>query len=152
VNRYNFQGQEKQVGSDYVQFKWRLHDPATGRFLSVDPLAENFHFNSTYAFAENRVINGVELEGLEWENFMSKFKNPNQLAVKPVPSGAGVQNQSYQVVVQNPKKGPSDLRSAFSLKGHDKFLLFLKVSISPLRTIRLSSIYPEVKGVVKKMN
>lgn len=113
VNRYSFQGQERQIGSDYIQFKWRLHDPATGRFLSVDPLGENFYFNSTYAFAENRVINGIELEGLEWENFMSKFKNPNQLSVKPVPSGNGVQNQSYQVVVQNPKKGLSDLRTAF---------------------------------------
>jgi len=113
INRYSFQGQERQIGSDYVQFKWRLSDPLTGRFLSVDPLGENFQFNSTYAFAENRVINGIELEGLEWENFMSKFKNPNQLAVKPIPTGQGVQNQSYQVVVQNPKKGLSDLRSTF---------------------------------------
>jgi hypothetical protein len=35
------------------------------------------------------------------------------LNVKPVPSGKGVQNQSYSVVVQNPKKALSDLRSTF---------------------------------------
>lgn len=65
VNRYLFQGQEKQVGSDYVQFKWRLHDPSTGRFLSVDPLSEDYQHNSTYAFSENKVTNHIELEGTE---------------------------------------------------------------------------------------
>ena len=65
INRYGFQGQEKQVGSDYVQFKWRLHDPLTGRFLSIDPLNEKFEYNSTYAFSENKVTGHIELEGLE---------------------------------------------------------------------------------------
>jgi len=32
----------------------------------VDPLAEKFYYNSTFAFSENRVIDGRELEGLEW--------------------------------------------------------------------------------------
>lgn len=31
----------------------------------MDPLAEDYVYNSTYAFAENRVIEGFELEGLE---------------------------------------------------------------------------------------
>jgi len=31
-------------------------------------LAESFYHNSTYAFSENRVINGIELEGLEYVN------------------------------------------------------------------------------------
>ena len=40
--------------------------PDIGRFISIDPLAEDYVHNSTYAFAENRVIDGYELEGLEW--------------------------------------------------------------------------------------
>jgi hypothetical protein len=47
---------------------------------------------------------------------MSKFKKPSELAVKPVPSGAGVQHQSYSVVVQGGKKDVSDLRSTFKDK------------------------------------
>jgi hypothetical protein len=31
----------------------------------VDPLFRKYSYNSTYAFAENRVIDGRELEGLE---------------------------------------------------------------------------------------
>lgn len=42
-----------------------MHDPRVGRFLSIDPLAEDYPWNSPYAFAENQVIKFVELEGLE---------------------------------------------------------------------------------------
>jgi uncharacterized protein (TIGR02594 family) len=38
-----------------------------GRFLSVDPLFKEYAWNSTYAFAENRVIDGIDLEGSEWK-------------------------------------------------------------------------------------
>jgi hypothetical protein len=37
------------------------------KFLSVDPLMSSFPWNSTYAFAENRVIDGIDLEGREWD-------------------------------------------------------------------------------------
>ena len=40
-------------------------DPQIGRFLQIDPLAERYVYNSTYAYAENDVINSIDLEGLE---------------------------------------------------------------------------------------
>lgn len=46
-------------------FKWRNHQPDIGRFFNIDPLAAKYVYNSPYAFSENRVVNGVELEGLE---------------------------------------------------------------------------------------
>jgi hypothetical protein len=42
-----------------------MHDPRVGRFFAVDPLAAKYPYNSPYAFSENRVIDGIELEGLE---------------------------------------------------------------------------------------
>jgi hypothetical protein len=42
-----------------------MHDPRIGRFFAVDPLAAKYPWNSPYAFSENRVVDGVELEGLE---------------------------------------------------------------------------------------
>lgn len=67
--RYGFQGQEtddevKGEGNS-VNFKYRMHDPRLGRFLSIDPLFASFPWNSPYAFSENRVVDGFELEGLE---------------------------------------------------------------------------------------
>jgi RHS repeat-associated protein len=71
--RFTFQGQEHDdelngsAGTSYA-FEYRMHDPRLGRFLSIDPLAAKYPHNSPYAFSENRVIDGVELEGLEHVN------------------------------------------------------------------------------------
>ncbi|HEX2899293.1 MAG TPA: RHS repeat-associated core domain-containing protein, partial [Bacteroidia bacterium] len=68
--RFGFQGQEGDdewsSSGNMLAFKYRIHDARLGRFLSIDPLAPKYPGNSTYAFAENRVIDGIELEGLEW--------------------------------------------------------------------------------------
>jgi len=68
-NLYKFQGQEEQKETGWVQFKWRNHDPALGRFFNVDPLAEDYVYNSPYAFQENKLGRGTELEGLELREF-----------------------------------------------------------------------------------
>ncbi len=67
--RYGFQGQEKDdevkgEGNSY-NFKYRMHDPRVGRFFARDPLSGKYPWNSPYAFSENKVIQFVELEGLE---------------------------------------------------------------------------------------
>ncbi|MBK9273304.1 MAG: hypothetical protein IPM49_02035 [Flavobacteriales bacterium] len=72
--RFGFQGQEQDdeihddPGTSYA-FEYRMHDARVGRFWSVDPLAAKYPWNSPYAFSENRVIDGVELEGLEYASF-----------------------------------------------------------------------------------
>ena len=67
---YGFNGVEKENeiwgidGSAYT-FEFRIHDARLGRFLSVDPLAKRYPWNSVYAFAENDVISCKDLEGAE---------------------------------------------------------------------------------------
>jgi len=67
--RYGYQGSEKdnevKGNGNSVNFKYRMHDPRTGRFFAVDPLASSYPHNSPYAFSENRVLDAIELEGLE---------------------------------------------------------------------------------------
>ncbi|MGI9527356.1 MAG: RHS repeat domain-containing protein [Weeksellaceae bacterium] len=69
--KYKYQEQERQdeLGLNWDSFKWRNYDYALGRFMSVDPLAEDYVYNSTYAFQENKMGMGRELEGLELEVF-----------------------------------------------------------------------------------
>ena len=66
-HRWKFQGQEeqKEFGLNWSSFKFRNADMALGRFFSVDPLAEDYYYNSVYAFSENQVTAHFELEGLE---------------------------------------------------------------------------------------
>ena len=49
-----------------------MHDPRVGRFFAPDPAEDKFPWNSQYAFSENRVLDGFELEGLEVANTIIK--------------------------------------------------------------------------------
>jgi len=70
--RWGFQAQESDdelFGEGNASFfKYRISDNRIGRFFAVDPLAPEYPWNSPYAFSENRVFDGIELEGLEWVN------------------------------------------------------------------------------------
>lgn len=120
--RFGFQGQEKDdeihgaTGTSYA-FEYRMHDPRVGRFLSIDPLAAKYAYNSPYAFSENRVIDGIELEGLE-VNLVNggtgqvygplanpqKFANENPSQVFPVPND-GSSSSSLATATGNVAKG-----------------------------------------------
>jgi RHS repeat-associated protein len=64
---------EKEVEDDFnlglIDYKNRFHDAILGRFISIDPLAEEYSYNSTFAFAENKLGLGMEYEGLEMIGF-----------------------------------------------------------------------------------
>jgi len=72
-----FQGQrfDDEFDLNWVQFKWRNHDPQIGRFIEIDPLSNNYVHNSTYAFSENQVTSHVELEGLEKVSIAALLQN-----------------------------------------------------------------------------
>jgi hypothetical protein len=67
--RFGFQNQEKDSEikgeANSINYKFRMHDTRIGRFFSIDPITKDFPWNSPFAFSENRVIDGVELEGKE---------------------------------------------------------------------------------------
>lgn len=77
--RYGFQGQEKddevRGEGNSINYKYRMHDPRIGRFFAIDPLAPKYPHNSPYAFSENRVVDGIELEGLEHVDLDAEYKN-----------------------------------------------------------------------------
>ncbi|QMU66563.1 MAG: hypothetical protein GKR88_21230 [Flavobacteriaceae bacterium] len=67
AQRFKYQGQEltEELGLNMYEFKYRFYDAAIGRFLSIDPLANVYVYNSTYAFQENKLGLGSEFEGKE---------------------------------------------------------------------------------------
>ncbi|MCG8577726.1 MAG: hypothetical protein MI810_22785, partial [Flavobacteriales bacterium] len=95
---YGFQGQEmddeiKGEGNS-VNFLFRMHDTRLGRFLSLDPLSASYPHNSPYVFAENRVIDGIELEGAEYldtdEALFHVTRGSVMLDMDNVSNGTGV--------------------------------------------------------------
>ncbi len=67
--RYGFQGQEKddevKGEGNSLNYTFRMHDPRVGRFFAVDPLEIKYPWYTPYQFSGNRLIDAIELEGLE---------------------------------------------------------------------------------------
>lgn len=78
-NKKKFVSQEfnDDLGWNTYQFKFRTHDPQTGRFLQIDPLSDKYTYNTTYAYAENRPIDGIDLEGKEFLRAVGNFLTGN---------------------------------------------------------------------------
>ncbi len=75
--RFGFNGKENdnEVKGDGNQqdYGMRISDPRLGRFLSVDPLADNYPWYTPYQFAGNTPIWAVDLDGLEEAFATQKF-------------------------------------------------------------------------------
>lgn len=69
----------------------RSYDPALGRFWQIDPLAGTYAHKSTYAFAENNVSSGTDLERLE----LSFHLNGNLATAQSGPRVTGGVNGNY---------------------------------------------------------
>jgi len=104
-----------------------VSDPATGRFWQIDPLAEDFMYNSTYAFQENKMGMGVELEGREllgWDMMASVDAtiNPNGVGAHAIGIAEGVASSVQGTIdaISNPvqtAQGVGNLLLASALKG-----------------------------------
>lgn len=66
--RYGFNGMENdnevKGNGNQIDFGERIHDPRSGRFMSVDPLANKYPFQSSYAFAANSPITLIDVRGM----------------------------------------------------------------------------------------
>jgi len=71
MNKKLFIGQnlDDDLGLNWYQFRFRNHDSQIGRFVQIDPLADSFAYNSPFAYAENKLGMGFDLEGLELFGF-----------------------------------------------------------------------------------
>lgn len=118
--RYGFNGKEydNEISGDGNQYDYgfRIYNPRLGRFLSVDPLAKVYPELTTYQFASNSPIQGIDLDGREIENFMYGMKKKifgvSSLKVNNLNTVIGeVQQQSYTVNLGNPTKTVNDLKN-----------------------------------------
>jgi RHS repeat-associated protein len=95
IYRFGFNGQEKtdEISSsgNHYEFKYREYDPRIAKFWSVDPLAKEYPWNSPNAFAENRPIDGIDLEGLEWLGAFIRFMASDASKLS-VPTSTTVEN------------------------------------------------------------
>ncbi|WP_458628618.1 DUF6443 domain-containing protein [Winogradskyella sp. PC D3.3] len=65
IKTYQSQEFTEELQLNTHEWKYRVSDPAIGRFWQVDPLAEKYEWMSTYQFSSNQPVHARELEGME---------------------------------------------------------------------------------------
>jgi len=88
-NNYTYNGKEDVSGIGLLDYGFRYYNPSIGRFISTDPIAENFPHVSTFNYAENRVPNGIDLWGLQFfpavnPAYMNLLSSGNNIHVRPL--------------------------------------------------------------------
>ncbi|WP_160143455.1 LamG-like jellyroll fold domain-containing protein [Chryseolinea soli] len=72
--RYAFNGKEKdgngEWGSANYDYGFRIYNPSIGRFLNIDPLADDYPMLTPYQFASNTPIQAIDLDGLEGQYYV----------------------------------------------------------------------------------
>ena len=63
---YRYNGKEEQAGFGlpYLDYGARLYDPATGRWVTQDPLSEKYYGISPYAFCAGNPMKYVDADGM----------------------------------------------------------------------------------------
>jgi RHS repeat-associated protein len=83
-NDYLYNGKELQkFGLNWYDYGARMYDAALGRFISIDPIADNFAHVSPYNYAENEPVGSIDLWGLQrvsvaddyWSHLEQESKN-----------------------------------------------------------------------------
>ena len=66
-NKYLYNGKELNEDWDINLYEYgaRWYDPAIGRFIGVDPIADEFPWVNTYNYAENEPVGSIDLHGLQ---------------------------------------------------------------------------------------
>jgi RHS repeat-associated protein len=68
LNKYLFNGKEKQDQTGMYDYGFRQLDPVLGRWFCVDRMAERYLSSSPYAYCENNPVNKIDVLGLWGED------------------------------------------------------------------------------------
>ncbi|OGU58587.1 MAG: hypothetical protein A2X64_05020 [Ignavibacteria bacterium GWF2_33_9] len=92
-----FNGESKDLESDYMNFGARIYDPEIGRFLSADPLLEAFPNQSPYSYSFNNPLTFRDPSGLAPE------KEKGGMRIQQFDYGAWVLSSWYRRVEVQPR-------------------------------------------------
>ena len=133
--RYGFQGQEKddeiKGNGNSINYKFRMYDPRVGRFLSLDPLAPEYPHNSPFAFSENRVTDGIELEGAEYlwkDEALVEMRNGNLFLKKENFTGAFNKRFNHQTIYYTDSQGILNMTSNEMIASNDQMFNISKMT------------------------
>lgn len=73
LKRYRYAGKERDEESGLYYYGARYYAAWLCRFASVDPLKDDYPYKSTYDYAENRPLTGLDLDGFQYMDAQGLF-------------------------------------------------------------------------------
>jgi RHS repeat-associated protein len=121
--RYDFNGKETDQESGLQDYGMRVYDARIGKFLSVDPLSDEYPWFTPYQFAGNRPISSIDLDGLEELDVVKKYDENGTLrseSVRDIPA----KEQDPKITSEQGKVRITEIRPS----GESKPLIEIKYS------------------------
>ena len=128
LKRYKYVGKERDEETGLYYYGARYYASWIGRFVSVDPLNDDYPELSSYQYASNRPIIAIDLDGLE-----------AKISVYGTGEKRGDESQFKFEANYDKEKGSSD--SAHKITTGDQFINLLKNKTSQEGEIERISIY-----------
>ena len=96
---YLYNGKELQEDLDWYDYGWRMYDPSLARFMTLDPLAEDYSFQSPYLYAYNNPIRFTDYMGMGGEDEVKEEEEEEAPIVEP----EEVKNDNTDTEPEEPK-------------------------------------------------
>jgi RHS repeat-associated protein len=108
-NKYLYNGKElnDEEGVGLYDFGFRWYDAAYGRFVGVDPIAEEFPWVNGFNYAENEPVANVDLHGLQRVN--NRKKDYYQLNTDGRMTGFALKHPAATLSIGVPSKGSTNI-------------------------------------------
>ena len=111
-----------------------MHDPRVGRFFAEDPLKAKYPHNSPYAFSENRVMDGVELEGLEVQ-----LINPDRTKPAATPPDEFKSDMAHDKKIVNASLKIENSSTSVTVTAHANPKYILDDKVNPEERIKIKT-------------
>jgi RHS repeat-associated protein len=138
---YKYNGKEFQdeLNLNWYDYMARNYDPALGRWMNMDPLAEKFYPSSTYNYTVNNPILLNDPDGRDWSIKAKKDKDGNW-QINITVNAAVVNNSGKEIDLDNYiKEQTAQFNRIFSFEGEG-------VSITANLNMRAISSEDDVQG------
>lgn len=152
--RYGFNGKEADLETygegNIYDYGFRIYNPRLGKFLSVDPLTQNYPWYTPYQFDGNTPIWAIDLDGLEeWlTNDGKKVYGPVNPESDLTISGSSTSDGSYS----NPIEELPNTNDDYGMKLPDGSILLNEVNIISTRGDGINGVLSEDNATVFNTN
>ena len=102
MDKWKYQGKERDVETGYDYFEARFHDPAIARFMQVDLYAESFTFQNPFTSMDNNPINIVDPTGMYGERIEDLYNNDNDIDPSGMPENYSHDNSVIATTYKSP--------------------------------------------------